>query len=98
MYWGTKLILFFYLQPKQLPNKWQHDLFDGSTGGGSGGGGGGSFGNRTGRTGGGMSGGLSTGTKLHISNLDFGVSESDVEVRIPKKAIVQNIFSQKKRA
>lgn len=56
-----------YTRPKQLPNKWQHDLFDGSTGA------------SPQRTGGRTGGGLSTGTKLHISNLDFGVSESDIE-------------------
>lgn len=49
---------------------WQHDLFDGS------GGGGGIKRQRQLPT-----GGLSSGSgKLHISNLDFGVSESDIQV------------------
>ena len=56
-----------YTRPRQLPSKWQHDLFDGSGGGGRG--------NR--RSAG--AAGISTGTKLHISNLDFAVSESDIQ-------------------
>lgn len=55
-------------QPRNLPDKWDHDMYEGGGGGeyntGAGGGGGGRF----------------ASSKLLISNLDYGVSNADIKV------------------
>lgn len=61
-----------YSRPRELPDKWQHDMFEGGISGRTGGGGGGDGG--SGRGGGGESSG-----KLLVSNLDFGVSDADIK-------------------
>ena len=62
--------MFIFLQPKELPDVWQHDMYDGS-GGGFRRGGGGALAGRT---------GLPSSGKLLVSNLDFGVNDSDIQV------------------
>uniref|UniRef100_A0A0D9VSJ4 RRM domain-containing protein n=1 Tax=Leersia perrieri TaxID=77586 RepID=A0A0D9VSJ4_9ORYZ len=59
-----------YQPPKAPESAWQHDMYSDVAAGGGGGGGSG---------GGGRVSAIETGTKLYISNLDFGVSTEDIK-------------------
>ncbi|XP_062210778.1 THO complex subunit 4A-like isoform X1 [Phragmites australis] len=56
-----------YQPPKAPDAAWQHDMYPAVAAGGGGGGGGGRV------------SAIETGTKLYISNLDFGVSNEDIK-------------------
>lgn len=55
-----------FSRSKETPDVWQHDMFDGGS-------------RPIKRVGGGGGSGLDSSGKLHISNLDFGVNDSDIQ-------------------
>lgn len=73
-YWYINLVKkdIFSFQPNKGNSEdvWQHDMFDGGAGGGL----------KRARSAPGGGGIVTSSGKLHISNLDFGVSESDIQV------------------
>jgi len=60
-----------------MNGQWSHDLYNGGGGGGANNGTGSNFRRNA------LTGGASGPAKLIISNLDFGVNNSDIEVYIP---------------
>jgi len=64
-----------YSRPAAMPDVWQHDMYEG----GAGGGGGGAPARRQMSGGGGGGGASGRSGKLLISNLDFGVNDTDVK-------------------
>lgn len=63
-------INLFSLQPRELPDKWQHDMFEEHDGGRSAASGRSAATERS----------VENSGKLLVSNLDFGVSDSDIKV------------------
>ena len=62
------ILLFCFLsQPRELPDKWQHDMFEEHAGGFRG------LSSVPERS-------VESSGKLLVSNLDFGVSDSDIKV------------------
>ncbi|KAK0154220.1 THO complex subunit 4 [Merluccius polli] len=58
-----------YTRPRELPDKWQHDMFDEGLASAS----------RTGRSTGAVRSSGDDGGKLLVSNLEFGVSDKDIK-------------------
>lgn len=66
--WILNTLLCFSQQPRELPDKWQHDMFEEHAGG------------RRGQQSAVAERSVECNGKLLVSNLDFGVSDSDVKV------------------
>lgn len=68
---SNHVYFFFCEQPaRRAPDAaWQHDMYD-------------NFAPAAPAGGRGMGGGIETGTKLYISNLDYGVSNDDIKVSV----------------
>ena len=62
-------VCFDVFQPKQLPDTWEHDMYDG-----------GPAPMRSTRL---SAGGVTSGGKLLIESLDFGVNDADIQVSWP---------------
>lgn len=70
--------LFCVQQPvRRAPDSaWQHDMYD-------------NFAPVVPAGSRGMGGGIETGTKLYISNLDYGVSNDDIKVNLPSLLLAE---------
>jgi hypothetical protein len=70
MWMDGRVVFSLWYDAIQAPESaWQHDMYSDVAAGGGGGSGGG-----------GRVSAIETGTKLYISNLDFGVSTEDIKV------------------
>lgn len=64
---NVSILPFCSRQPRNLPDKWDHDMYEGG-------------GEYNASSGGGGGGGRFASSKLLISNLDYGVSNADIKV------------------